>query len=57
MSSEQFGKFKECWLEVYKEQYSVADLKQKREIKNNIYKNINLTEDQKDKIWMLIVEV
>lgn len=57
MSSEQFGKFKEFWLEVYKEQYSVADLKQKREIKDNIYKNINLTEDQKDKIWMLIVEV
>lgn len=57
MSAEQFGKFKEFWLEVYKEQYSVADIKQKREIKNNIYKNINLTEDQKDKIWMLIVEV
>ena len=39
MSSEQFRKFKEFWLEIYKEQYAIADLKEKRAIKNNIYKN------------------
>lgn len=55
MGRTQLKEFKKYWLKNYIEQYKNGNNIAKREIKNNLYKNINLSDDEKDEIWELIV--
>lgn len=55
MSKQTFNDFKRFWLENYKKQYNNSTPKEKKELRDHIYKNINLTESEKDKIWESIV--
>ena len=55
MSKAFFRKFKKMWSESYAKQFSEATNEEKREIKNNVYKNINMTDDEKDEIWQRIM--
>ncbi len=55
MSKESYKDFKKIWLLAYINQYKTGDSKTRRAIKDNIYKNIHLTEDEKDKLWEEIV--
>lgn len=55
MSKESYKDFKKTWLLVYINQYKSGNNKTRRAIKNNIYKNIHLTENEKDKLWEEIV--
>lgn len=55
MSKEAFKDFKRFWLNTYIKQYKEGDKKVRREIKENIYKQVKLTEEEKDRIWEEIV--
>lgn len=55
MSKQAFIDFKKFWLSNYIKQYKEGDRKLRKELRNNIYRNINLTEDEKDKLWEEIV--
>lgn len=55
MSKEAFKDFKRFWLNTYIKQYKEGNKKARREIKENIYKQIKLTEEEKDKLWEEIV--
>ena len=54
MSRKEYIKWRQVWLNNYIKQYKEADSKGRREIRNNVYKNINLTEDEKDRIFETI---
>lgn len=56
MSKQALKDFKKVWLNTYIKQYKEGSREERRAIKRNIYKNINLTEDEKDAIWELIVQ-
>lgn len=56
MSKLALKDFKRFWLNNYIEQYKESDVKGRKEIKNNVYKNTNLTDDEKDQIWETIIE-
>ena len=56
MSRQALKDFKKVWLNTYIKQYKEGNREERRAIKRNIYKNINLTEQQKDAIWELIVQ-
>lgn len=56
MSRQALKDFKKVWLNTYIKQYKEGNREERRSIKRNIYKNINLTEQQKDAIWELIVQ-
>lgn len=56
MSRQALRDFKKVWLNTYIKQYKEGNREERRAIKRNIYKNINLTEQQKDAIWELIVQ-
>lgn len=56
MSRQALKEFKKVWLNTYIKQYKEGNREERRAIKRNIYKNINLTEQQKDAIWELIVQ-
>ena len=56
MSRQALKNFKKVWLNTYIKQYKEGNREERRAIKRNIYKNINLTEQQKDAIWELIVQ-
>ena len=56
MSKQALRDFKKVWLNTYIKQYKEGNREKRRAIKRNIYKNINLTEQQKDVIWELIVQ-
>lgn len=56
MSEQALKDFKKVWLNTYIKQYKEGNREERRAIKRNIYKNINLTEQQKDAIWELIVQ-
>lgn len=56
MSKQALKDFKKVWLNTYIKQYKEGNREERRAIKRNIYKNINLTEQQKDAIWELIVQ-
>ena len=47
---------KKVWMNTYIKQYKERNREERRAIKRNIYKNINLTEQQKDAIWELSVQ-
>lgn len=47
--------FKDKWLSTYIKQYKESNNAQKRAIKDNIYKNIQLTDKEKDDIWANII--
>lgn len=53
--NEYYKDFKKYWLSNYIEQYANSNNKEKRVIKENLYKNINLKESQKDYLWQEIV--
>lgn len=55
MSKEAFKDFKRFWLNTYIKQYKEGDKKVRREIKENVYKQVKLTEEEKDKLWEEIV--
>lgn len=55
MSSSRYKDFKKEWLQTYIQQYKNGDRKTRRAIKENIYKNIGMTEAEKDKLWNEIV--
>ena len=56
MSRQALKDFKKVWLNTYIKQYKEGNREERRAIKRNIYKNINLTEQQKDAIWELMVQ-
>lgn len=56
MSRQALKDLKKVWLNTYIKQYKEGNREERRAIKRNIYKNINLTEQQKDAIWELIVQ-
>ena len=56
MNRQALSDFKKVWLNTYIKQYKEGNREERRAIKRNIYKNINLTEQQKDAIWELIVQ-
>ena len=56
MSRQALKDFKKVWLNTYIKQYKEGNREERRAIKRNIYKNINLTEQQRDAIWELIVQ-
>ena len=55
MSKEAFKDFKRFWLNTYIKQYKEGNKKARREIKENIYKQIKLTEEEKDRLWEEVV--
>lgn len=55
MSSSRYKDFKKEWLQTYIQQYKNGDRKTRRAIKENIYKNTSMTENEKDKLWNEIV--
>lgn len=55
MCKNSYKDFKKTWLLTYIKQYKQGDCKTRRAIKDNIYKNIYLTENEKDKLWEEIV--
>lgn len=55
MSKQALKDFKKVWLNTYIKQYKEGNREERRAIKRNIYKNINLTENEKDEVWELIV--
>lgn len=56
MSRQALKDFKKVWLNTYIKQYKEGNREERIAIKRNIYNNINLTEQQKDAIWELIVQ-
>lgn len=48
-------KYIEYWIAILKEQFRGSTLKEKRDIRTSIFKNIHLTESQKEKVWEQIV--
>ena len=56
MSKQALKDFKKVWLNTYIKQYKEGNREERRAIKRNIYKNINLTENEKDSLWELIVK-
>lgn len=57
MSRQALRDFKKVWLNTYIKQYKEGNREERRAIKRNIYNNINLTEDEKDEVWELIVMI
>ena len=57
MSRQDLKDFKKVWLNKYIKQYKQGNREERRAIKRNIYNNINLTEDEKDNLWELIVMI
>ena len=55
MCKNSYKDFKKTWLLTYIKQNKQGDCKTRRAIKDNIYKNIHLTENEKDKLWEEIV--
>lgn len=55
MCKNSYKDFKKTCLLTYIRQYKQGDSKTRRAIKDNIYKNIYLTENEKDKLWEEIV--
>lgn len=56
MSRQASKDFKKVWLNTYIKQYKEGNREEIRAIKRNIYNNINLTENEKDSLWELIVQ-
>lgn len=45
----------EYWILILKEQFKNATLEEKQDIRTSLFKNIHLTESQKEKVWEQIV--
>ena len=52
MSKQALRDFKKVWLNTYIKQYKEGNREERRAIKRNIYKNINLTENEKEYIFI-----
>ena len=57
MSKQVYDDFRKTWLKQYIEQYKKGDKKTRRAIKDNVYKNTGLTENEKDLIWETIIRL
>lgn len=55
MSKKEYDDFRRFWLKQYIDQYKKGDRKTRRAIKDNVYKNTGLTENEKDLIWETII--
>ncbi len=47
--------FKEMWLPIYIKQYKKGNYDERKAIRENIYKNVHFTLEEKDNIWETIV--
>ena len=56
MSKKEYDEFRRFWLKQYIEQYKEGNREERRAIKKNVYKNIGLTADEKDRIWEKIIQ-
>ena len=56
MSKKEYDEFRRFWLKQYIEQYKEGNREERRVIKKNVYKNIGLTADEKDRIWETIIQ-
>ena len=54
MYRKYYRDFVQTWLPTLKKQYKKGDYNEKKAIRQNIFKNINLTDKQKEKIWEII---
>lgn len=54
MYRKYYRDFIQTWLPTLKKQYKKGDYNEKKAIRQNIFKNINLTDKQKEKIWEII---
>lgn len=50
-----YDDFKIHWLPILRKQYQNGSVQQKRIVKENLYKNIQLKESQKDALWQNII--
>lgn len=50
-------KYIEYWISILKEQFKNATVEEKRDIRTNIFKNIHLTESQKEQVWEQIISI
>ena len=57
MSKKAYDDFRRFWLKQYIDQYKKGDRKTRKAIKDNVYKNTGLTENEKDMIWETIIRV
>lgn len=48
-------KYIEYWISTLREQFRNSTLKEKRDIRASIFKNIHLSENEKEKVWEQIV--
>ena len=55
MSKQAYNDFRENWLKIYIRQYKTGTKKERTAIKRNLYSNVNLTENEKDKLWGIII--
>ena len=55
MSKKAYDDFRRFWLKQYIDQYKKGDRKTRTAIKDNVYKNTGLTENEKDMIWETII--
>lgn len=55
MEEKEYKNWKRFWLKNYKELYKTLNSKERKWLKESIYKIENLTEQQKDRIWLSIV--
>ena len=57
MSKQAYNDFRENWLQTYIKQYKTGTRKERTAIKRNLYDNVSLTEDEKDKLWEIIIRI
>lgn len=55
MKKEDFEKFVRDYLQRFRKTYRVKDIN-KKELKRSVYDNKNLTDEQKDAFWEMVVE-
>ena len=55
MSKSALEDFKKNWLQQYVDQYKKGSREERRAIKDNLYKNTGMTENEKNYIWGIIM--
>lgn len=55
MSNSYYQYFKEMWISILNRQYHQGTISEKRTIKDNVFKNVHLTDKQKERVWELII--
>lgn len=57
MSKQAYNDFRKNWLQKYIKQYKTGTRKERTAIKRDLYDNVSLTEDEKDKLWEIIIRI